>query len=275
MKKLLLPILVLGAMVAVQAEPIYTQSFDYGSSTLDFGDDLSGSGWSDNTGVIDYVPTAGLTYPGFNSSVGGALVYNFPSAALRSAAQDISYDFEADPDGQVYWLFALGAVNTALTTGGFTEMNLDGLVGSPDVNSIKFVMTDTGFYGEAFSTGSAVTQVNGGTYTLGETIGFLAKVTKGTGASPENTVVDFWFNPDLANLGVANGSITDSKFARDGSAAALDQVKFGGDTGGSYTWDEVRFTTDFNNIHVIPEPSSLLLTAMGLLVGITVMRRRN
>jgi hypothetical protein len=43
---------------------IYSQSFDYGDSPLDFGSDLSGDGWSGNTGTIDYVPGAGLNYTG-------------------------------------------------------------------------------------------------------------------------------------------------------------------------------------------------------------------
>ncbi len=255
------------------AAPIYDQSFDYGNSVLDFGTDLSGDGWSDNTGVISYQPSGGLTYANLNGASGGALVYSEPTAGARNAEQTMSYDFAGDADGTVYYVFALGRIDTALTTGGITEMRFDG--GSV-VNTIGFGFDEsTGLYASAWTTTpNALTSVSGGAYIVGDTYGFLARVTKGTGASPSNTQVEFWFNPDLANLGVADATITDSKFTRDGAGNALDGAFYGGNTGGGYTWDEVRFSTDYNDIYLVPEPSVCLLLVGGL-TTLVVFRRRS
>ncbi len=272
------PLLIAASLVTVVssaafAVPIYDQSFDYGASPLDFQDDLSGDGWSDNTGTISYEPSSGLTYSDLSAPSGGALVYDFASAGSRSASQTTSYDFSSDPDGEVYWMFTLGRIDTALTAGGFTEMRLEG--GSV-VNILGFGFTDTNIYAKAWQTsgGNQVVEVSGGAYTVGSTVGFLAKVTKGTGASPSDTQIEFWFNPDLTNLGTADGSILDSKFARDGSGNAIDEAYYGGDTGGGYTWDEVRFTKDFGDIVAVPEPGSVALFVAGGMGIIALQRRR-
>jgi hypothetical protein len=255
------------------AAPIYGQSFDYGASVLDFGTDLSGAGWTDNTGVISYQPSGGLTYPSLSNPSGGALVYSEPTSGDRNASQTLSYNFAGDPSGQVYWMFVAGRINTALTAGGITEMRLDG--GSV-VNTLAFGFSaDTGLFAKAWENSpNALATVAGGSYTVGSTVGFLAKVTKGTGASPSNTTVDFWFNPDLNSLGAANGTIANSRFAREGPGNALNRAYYGGNTGGGYTWDEVRFSKDFGDIVVIPEPGSLSLVLVAGFGMIALLSRR-
>jgi hypothetical protein len=282
MKKslILLPLLGACAATSLSGQVVYKQSFDYGASTLDFGSDLSGDGWTDNTGTIDYVPT-GLSYAGITST-GGSLLYDFATPGNRTATHSISPTIAFTDPGDVYHVFALGKINGSIADGSVTTMKFDG--GSA-VNEIVFgLRNDAGTYSafaESWKNGpNEMTEFGTTTVSADQTIGFLMRITQGTGSSPSNTLVEFWVNPDLTGVSLAtalpasfdtsqDGIMADSKGARPGATNALDSLTFGGAVNGSYSWDEVNFIAV-----AVPEPSTYALMLGFVALGGVMLRRR-
>jgi hypothetical protein len=106
------------------------------------------------------------------------------------------------------------------------------------------------------------------------------QIIQGSGTSPTNSTVNAWINPDLANLGTPDGTIT-SKTGR--ANQAFTTVFYGannngtaakGGAAGTYIWDEVRFTDSFSDIYVVPEPSTYAILAGFAALGLVLYRRR-
>lgn len=247
---------------------LYHQSFDY---TL--GDDgntmtetnFPGEGWSSGTGVITYEHNAGLSFAGAPGS-GGALVYDYTGGTgNRGTTQTASFlDYADFDDGQVFEFSALMQVDRADFSSAVISFN------GGTVNNLTFgVDSSNQLFAKAWTNG-AETTVTGPTLTLGATNSFLLRLTKGTGASPIDSLVEIWFNADLSNPGLADfTSTSDTRLGRDGASNAYTEVSFAGAAIGDarVIWDEVK-------VVAVPEPQTYALALGILALGIVCWRRR-
>lgn len=242
---------------------LYQQSFDYGASVLDFGSDLSGDGWTDSTGLITYDPSGGLTYANHVGNTGGAWQMDHTSSVARSATQNIADIDLAGTAGQVSYFFALGKATNS-TNGGSVKFESAGAV-----NDVTFTLSGGAISATVFGSGSS--SVTSGTQSVadGESFAILVKATQSASASPTDSLMEVWLNPNLLSLGAADFS-TASKFGRHGAGQAMSSVNVAGTAGPDMYWDELIWTTDFNDI-AVPEPGSLALIG---LAGVMVMSRR-
>lgn len=261
---------VLASALAVNAQVfdrVYHQQFDYtsGQNGNSFNNtNFPGEGWTNNTGVITYQHGAGLTYPGVTPSpTGGAMVYDSTATpGNRNAIQTDSFmdygDFSA---GQVFEFSALIEVERA----NFNSVNLDFITGQT-VNNVTFGLNSSNMFVTAWMDGNATT-VTGDAWSLDTTNAFLMRVTQGSGASPTDSLVEIWFNPDYGNLGAANfTSTSDTRIGRSGEAYT--SVRYSGASIGNarVIWDEVQ-------VVAIPEPGTLALVGIAL-AALMLFRRR-
>lgn len=245
---------------------LYEQSFDYGALVLDFGDDLSGDGWTDSTSLITYDPSGGLTYANHAGNTGGAWQMDHSSSVTRSANQNITDIDLSGTAGQVSYFFALGKATNS-TNGGSVTFQSAGAV-----NDVTFTFSGGAISATFFGSGQSA--VSSGTQSVadGETFAILVKATQSLSTSPTDSLMEVWLNPNLLSLGVADFS-TASKFGRHGASQAMSSVDYTGTAGPDMYWDEVIWTTDFNDI-AVPEPGSLALLGLGGLL-VASRRRRN
>ena len=247
---------------------LYHQQFDYtsGQNGDTFTDtNFPGEGWSSGTGVITYQHDAGLTYPGLSpSATGGAMVYDFGGGTgSRSATQaDAFLDYGDFAAGQVFEFSALLRVERA----DFNSVSVAFNSGSV-VNNVSLGVNATNMFATAWMDGGTTT-VTGPEWSLDTTHAFLMRVTQGTGASPTNSLVEVWFNPDYSNLGAADfTSTSDTRIGRGGAGNAYTGVTYSGGTIGDarVIWDEVQ-------VVAIPEPGTLAL--IGIALGCLMAFRR-
>ena len=267
-KNLLIFAVMMSGTLIVNADVIYSQSFDYaaGQNGNTFTEaNFSGEGWSSGTGVITYQHNAGLSYPGLVSQ-GGALQYDFDGGTGgRSAEQTFSSnlsfaDFAA---GDKFYFSALVRVDRALNSEASIVVNFQG---NNVVNRPNFIVTETDMQVQAWTNGGE-NIISGPSYLVGDTLAFLMELEKGT--TDNNNILSIWFNPaDLSNPGVPDFvSTSDTRFGRD--AGILNGVSYSGSNVGDTQWtmDQVRVATT-----AIPEPGTLVL--VGIALGSLVLFRR-
>ncbi len=255
------------APALASADVIFSDSFKYGNTTDDID---TVSNYDDgSSGVMKYDHDGGLTHPGLTNEAGGALHQDFNDGGSRSANEDAySLDFSTYAAGTEFW-FA-----------GLIQYNVDG----NEAQSIIFeggTVTEVGFGidadGDVFLRGSdnggAISDIDTGVdASIGETYLFLLKATQGTGSSPTNSQLEFWFDPNDTSSEAALGTPvfdtgTDSKFGR--HAQDHDSVTlFAGPIG---RIDEVRVATSLSEAVNVPEPASLALLGLG---GLMLLPRR-
>jgi hypothetical protein len=255
---------------ALSGQILYLQQFDYdvSQSGNNFTNaNFPGEDWSSGTGVITYQHAAGLTYPGLSpAATGGAMVYDFGGGTgNRSATQaDAFLDYGDFSAGQVFEFSALVAVERAQ----FNEVSIAFNSGSV-VNNVRFGLDSTNMFVTAWMNGAATT-VTGPAWSLDTTHAFLMRVTQGTGASPTDSLVEVWFDPDYSNLGAPDfTSTSDTRIGRSGASNAYTGVTYGGSTIGNarVIWDEVQ-------VYAVPEPSTYAALFGLLALGFATWRRR-
>lgn len=240
----------------------YDQSFDYGNAVLNFGNDLSADGWTDNSVAIEYRPDAGLRYFGLREPVGGAMVYETTLTGERWADQALAgISFTDFSENDVFYVFVLGRVDKDITTsGGVAEVAFNVTGTTLANNQIAFGVNDEkkAFASVSDATGILTTFTNPVATVVGDTVGFLLEITKGTGATPTNSLVKGWFNPNLGAPGTPDFS-TASRVGNEGPAHKIDQVRYRFNNITGFTWDEVRFTADYGAIYAAPPAGTMIL----------------
>jgi hypothetical protein len=260
------------ATSAAPAAILFRESVDYAAADGSKAQDLPG--YDGNTGVIFYEDT-GLGYPDLTGAAGGQLLYDFSTnTGNRSVDRAASVDFSfLNPGDQVY-LFALGRVDAAIQGAG-AELILDP-ASNKQVNRFAFGFDADNAYFRAQDSGADVVRIGDTPYSVGETVGFLIRATRGTGTSPVNSSLEFWINPDLSNLGAADTSML-SKALRPGASEAIEEMVFFAEVTGTVGFDEIIVATeleDFAATAVIPEPSTVVLMGVGVLALGVILRRR-
>ncbi len=246
-----------------QAALLYSESFDYGSSTQNI---VNVSNWVTGSGVVDYDHDGGLSHPQLELESSGSIHHNFASGTRGGTNSDASFNpFPSDSAGAEYWIAGLLQINNH---SGNTQVLFNN---GQSVNRWGFGVDGSGnVILRASNNGGAETALDTGIDAAadGSSYLFLSRGTVGTGSSPTNSIVDFWFNPadtsSVANLGAADFSTgADSKFGRDSGSYNSASISLGFQNRA----DEIRFGESLEDVigAAIPEPGtfSLLLTAMG------------
>lgn len=263
------------ALGTAQAATLFDESFEYGGSDIDPIDTLAN--YSANTGVIEYDADISLTHSGMNESTGGSIFYNFASAGTRSAENtDPNFGYTSAGAGDTFWLAGLIQYNNAVPSGEdpLTITFQAGVVndwgfGIDDGGNVLLIGSDDGGATAGHDTGADIV-ADGSTYL------FLSRATLGSGTSPSNSTIDFWFNPSDTSSVAALGAVTfstgaDSKIGRDSETYSSLNFALGGSPG--VRADEFSFGDDLVDVVGVPEPGTLALVGIAL-GALAVIRRR-
>jgi hypothetical protein len=156
--------------------------------------------------------------------------------------------------------FGLGSGNFGTTYNGVTQDG-DGVGFYKQGTSIKAAFWLDGGRQETIS-GSAQT------ITFGASEFLVGKITwsDGTGANEHSITL---YNPSTSDLGTLGTGFTTTISAATFDQTAMSTIGWGDkDSGGTQTYDEIRFGADYA---LVPEPSAALLGALG---GLALLRRR-
>jgi hypothetical protein len=199
------------------AATLFNDSFDYGDVTADLD---SVSSWSSGSTYNDYDHDGGLDVAAMNGETGGAVLSDRPGGNNTfGLSGSPSIDMTTLSEGDTVWFAVLfqyvtgTATNHYLTTGGGSVTSLGFQIASG--GDVEVWCSDNGGGSNTFhDTG---VDAGSGTYLM------LLRATKGSGTSPTDSVVDFWFDPADASSVSALGSPdwttgADSKFGRDGQS---------------------------------------------------------
>ena len=259
----------LGSAGSASAGLIYSESFDYGDSNVGFetGSQTNALGdWSSTSDVLQYDHDGGLAHPQMASETGGAMWLEFDQA--RSATDSsLNLELSTLSAGESIWLaaifqFVTGSDDHIVEAIGGSVTSI-GFMIKPDNRVIALASDDGKRTGFGFT---GRTADGSGTYLM------LLRATQGTTISPEDSTVDFWFDPGDASSVNALGdpdwtSGPDSKFGRHKQplTGVLAQPSPQGRT------DEIRIGTSLFDVTAVPEPASLTLLGLG---GLACLRRR-
>lgn len=259
------------AASAAQATLLYDQPFDYGNSTFV----INGfDGWSTGSGVVDYDHDGGLDHAAMLGEIGGSMYHDHPSGN-RGGPQPITVNpFPTDTAGEDYWFAGLIQLANHSGTSRIQFTNGQG------VNTIGFGIDQDGdVILNASDNGGAASGIDTGIDAAadGSTYLFLVRGTVGTGTSPTNSTVEFWFNPadtsSVAALGTGANYFTtgaDSKFGRDSGAYSSASVNISFQSRA----DELRIGESLADVIGVPEPGSLALLGLGTLLMLGRGRKR-
>ncbi|MCC5839464.1 MAG: PEP-CTERM sorting domain-containing protein [Opitutales bacterium] len=194
------------------------------------------------------------------------MVYDYNGGTgNRSATQaDAFLDYGSFAAGQVFEFSALINVERAQFADAYIAFNSGSVV-----NNVRFGLNASNMYVTAWMNGGATT-ATGPAWSLNTTHAFLMRVTQGTGASPTDSLVEIWFDPDYSNLGTADfTSTSNTRIGRSGAANAYTGITYGGGTIGDarVIWDEVQ-------VYAVPEPSTYAALFGLLALGFVAWRRR-
>jgi hypothetical protein len=267
-------LLVTGAMVAgsVHAELLFEEAFDYGPTT----DDIENvSNWVTGSNVVKYDHDGGLTHAGIGGETGGSLWHDFASDQRGGDSPDAAFNpFTGAASGTEYWLSGLIQINnlgetTVIGFGNTETVNFWGF----GVDAEGDVFLQGSDNGGAANTTGAYHDTGIDIVADGSTYLFLSRATKGTGTSPTNSTIDFWFNhSDTSSVGALGGATfttgADSKIGRESGAynVVFAQLAFGNRV------DEIRFGDSLTDVVAIPEPSTFAL--LGIALGSLLLFRR-
>lgn len=256
-----------------RAAILYSESFDYGGSFIGFSSNSVGT-WTSVSAVLQYDPDTNLSHPGLSATTGGSMWLDFDQA--RSATDgSININMAGYGAGDSFWFATLfdyvgGNTNHELVFQGGTVTALGFRIDGG--GGVSVLASDNGGASNVWHA-TGVTGVTDGTYLL------LARATIGNtfdAFGVDNSVVEFWFNPLNTSSEAALGAATwttgpDSKFGR--ASQAITGVFAQPSQQGRI--DEIRVATDlFEVITLAPEPSTAMLSALGLLALLGRRRRR-
>jgi hypothetical protein len=275
MNKLILQIVLISALASTGASAavLYQNSLEYGGLTGPWKDNAAATTDFPNGSSRNTYESTGLSHENLDTA-GGNYAYIWESSSSQTLSNTISVDpgFAA---GNTYWLAALLQWGGTGSTAGVVLSN------ELNVNPIGFNIASDGTVNAYGSFGGSASQNNdsGQMATAGETHLMVLRGTVGSGTSPTDSVLDFWFDPgDVFNLGTPDwASGATSKFGRHNSSSNFTGVNMFGDSSGGVSViprvDEINFTTNSGDIFVIPEPGTLALVGIAL-GGMLLFRRR-
>lgn len=286
--KLLLTAAIAIGFTQVWAGVILSESFEYGNSTIDIRDL---SNYTANSGVLRYVHDVNLTHPTLLGETGGSFSEQWDDAnpGNRTAVKTVSsFSYGNVSQGESIWYSMLIQWNEAdVATVVFSNSTSNvGTSGTPPptalghtghfVSAIGAHIDASGNISVAFWTdddndNSFQALDTGMNATLGSTHLLVLRATKGAGASPSDSSVDFWLDPTFSDLSTGTPdyqSGTISKWGRDDQS-------FNGlylNSGTRNYIDEIRVGESLEDLNLIPEPGTLVL--VGIALGCLMIFRR-
>ncbi len=265
---------------------LFWDSFEYGDERDNIQDV---SDWETTSGVLMYDPDMGLTHPGLDEEAGGALQHDFGSGNRGPNHPIDPLDpFTGQPEGTELWMAGLiqlenedepgERTRVALETG--SVVNTFGFGFEPIVETVDEEEQTVGMevsvnawqddaVGRWNRTGIEVEPGDGQTHL------FLLRGVKGSGESPNDSLIEFWFNPEdtssLAALGTPDWQ-SDPNDTRWGREEEPPYEEIAVRLSHQSLVDEIRLGSSLDSV-IIPEPASLSLLGLGGLV--LLGRRRN
>jgi len=272
---------ILVSALTLRAEVIYSESFDYGTTS---GVDLETvSNWdTPSTGDPRY-SSSGLDVAGMSNETGGRMI----NGGDNSRSRDTDYDFTIGNTPSAAVPMSDLAVGDSLWLAAIFDYKIDGYGEGVTGVNYGFSLQVKGGYstmgaaidpsGDVFvaTTNTSTSQDTGisvvtGTYLM------LFKYTKGA-ADGSGSSVDLWIDPantsSEGSLGTAD--YTNNSITWGSDSDSLTQVLADLTVNGS-GFDEIRLATELSEAITnvtIPEPSTLILALLGL-TGMLVRRRR-
>lgn len=255
-------------MAGSHGASIFSDSFDYGGTDSS----INGlGGWTVGSSVLKYDADGGLTAPKVAGAGGGAMWLDFNDARIANNASP-NFVYSTLGAGDELWLSFV----VDFTTGGTTGVSLD-LEGGV-VSDILFDISTAGAVSVGATLNSNVNQIHStGLNLTSGTHHVLLRAIKGTGASPIDSQLDLWLNPTNTSNTIALGTSNWTLDSGDG------QIKWGRDTdtfssidagpSSNGRIDEIRITTSFAELNLVPEPSSALMILLSGFFLLFVRRR--
>lgn len=254
---------------SLQAAVLFSESFNYGSS--DTGISSAGN-WSSISTVLKYDADGGLDVPQMDNESGGSMWLDHNDAREASNSADFTnLSLTTLGAGDSVWMTSIFQYVT-----GNTAHSLEIQGGSVSgmgfsINGAGNVSVKATLDGSVNATNSTGINLSSGTYMM------LARYTKGTGTSPNDSSVNLWIDPtntsSVANLGTADWTLDSSdglvKWGRDGNSLTSIDLAQPSQQG---RIDEIRVATSFEELSLVPEPSAALFGGFALLA--LMLRRR-
>ncbi len=232
--------------------------------------------WTTSDSSFYSVSGTGQTYPGLPTQPGG---FNAPNQFGRQTTALIGQQ----PASGVYWLSYLVRFSATVSTGtgvsffqGSQERNFFGVNRVPTTPPAPVGPIRWSNSIDPLSPGSPDGQFYGTANITPPSVGSSRFVVVRMDMSNPIGVYHMWVNPLLPD-GVNTAQVTDSA-AINGVAGTnftpfnFDRVRIGNFDAGVPRFDEIRVATTWAS--VIPEPSSALLSIMGLAAAVGIRRRK-
>ncbi|WFB35964.1 PEP-CTERM sorting domain-containing protein [Kiritimatiellota bacterium B12222] len=275
-KKLVYTLLFIGfAAICLQAELIASDDFNsYSIGELNSKGTISSgwqSTWSAATG--SNVVNGGLSYSGGDISInGGSQALSITGSNNYQLNRQFDTFGTSSGEDAIYFSFLFRQVSG--TPADFLNFTLDKDQDYELGSGIGDLSgTQAEFSARVKYTVQASETVS---YTSSETYLLVGRVSR-DGDDGDRThplrfdQIELWVNPTSSSLGTADVIFDSSSGMNDISYFGLRSANIG--SGDEYLIDELRIGTDFSSI-VIPEPSSLLLLGIGLVLARMGVARR-
>ncbi len=227
------------------------------------GSASGGSSWSawSTASVGQTVQTAALSYSGGSVTVNGGSQAFLSDSNTTTFLTTRVFTITAPLDGEsIYVSYLMRAVSGFSGASTFTQT---GLINSQNWGAVTALNSGQTDLGVRAGSGTFISSANdnlqnGTTY-------FIVQQYQISGA---NTIISTWLNPTSTTLGSPTGSGT-------GTTIALNRLYLRGAIGtGAYSYDEFRIGTTIGDV-VVPEPSTSLLMALGLVaLGLVALGNR-
>jgi hypothetical protein len=281
--KIFIPIAVaLGTSASLHAAATVYEPFDQTAGALN-GQASSGVGltgnWSDDQ-TVDVVTPGTMSYGNLQNAGGQAVLGNGNSTDAWVTTSTTLGNANLLEDGATLWfsyMFEAGSGGGGNQWAGFafgTERLDASFSGANMINSgngIGLTSRDKTLRASTWTGGGNANQE--GTLTFGGLDPYpvstlvVGKIEWGTGGADEMFTL---YSVDPSDLGTLGTGVTASM--SDVTQSAFDTISFTKrNSGGTATYDEIRFGATLADVTPVPEPSSMALLGLG---GLALLRRR-
>jgi hypothetical protein len=246
------------------ASLIAADDFSYGLGALNNDNGGSGwaGGWTAGSGASIVDPTVDLSD---NRAL--SISANNDNLAWRTLASSYS-------GSELYVSMLMQVGSGAVTSNDFVSLWFDSITtGAHTTRPQIGIKADISGNNDIFArtTGAAGSFAPDSNVVAGQTFLIVGKLSK-TGSSSTYNQFDLWFNPTGSDFASPDATFSGNSGLTSLSMLGLRSANL--DSGDTVLIDNLRLGTAWSDVSAVPEPSSVALSALGMVVLMSYRRRR-